>query len=59
LIGLPVALLAVYVWVKVGISDETAPQAGANSWREAAVLPSPTAPPLSTRSPRSECPLRP
>ncbi|MCJ2081858.1 AmpG family muropeptide MFS transporter [Methylobacterium sp. J-090] len=26
LIGLPVALLAVYVWAKVGISDETAPR---------------------------------
>jgi len=28
LIGIPVALLAVYVWAKVGISDETAPQSG-------------------------------
>ena len=26
LIGLPVALLAIYVWVKIGISDEAAPQ---------------------------------
>lgn len=27
LIGLPVALLAIYVWAKIGISDEAAPQA--------------------------------
>src|SRR5689334_19718036 len=26
LIGLPVALLAIYVWLKIGISDEAAPQ---------------------------------
>jgi len=26
LIGVPVALLAIYVWVKIGISDEAAPQ---------------------------------
>ena len=29
LIGLPVALLAVYVWARVGISDDTAPQSAA------------------------------
>ena len=26
LIGLPVALLAIYVWIKIGISDEAAPR---------------------------------